>query len=118
MYYPAGPGPSESEIAFFSAIADQAAVAVENARLMVEAQDKAALEERQRLARELHDSVSQAIYGITLGAQAARASMESNQQHAIESLDYVAITGKGMPCRNAFIDLRAAPENHWQQKGW
>jgi signal transduction histidine kinase len=31
----------------------------------------AALEERQRLARELHDSVTQALYGVTLYAEAA-----------------------------------------------
>ena len=51
--------------------AQQAAVAIENARLYEEARGKAALEERQRLARELHDSVSQALYGIALNASAA-----------------------------------------------
>ncbi len=45
------------------AIANQAAVAIENARLYEQAQALAAIEERQRLARELHDSVSQALYG-------------------------------------------------------
>jgi PAS domain S-box-containing protein len=94
VYCPPGPPPDDGEIAFFSAIADQAAVAVENARLLVAAQEKAALEERQRLARELHDSVSQALYGITLGAQAARASMESDRVHARESLDYVLALAK------------------------
>jgi PAS domain S-box-containing protein len=89
VYCPGGPPPDESEIAFFSAIADQAAVAVENARLVLAAQEKAALEERQRLARELHDSVAQGLYGITLGAQAARAALESDQAHARESLEYV-----------------------------
>jgi signal transduction histidine kinase len=51
--------------------AQQAAVAIENARLYEEVRDKAALEERQRLARELHDSVSQALYGIVLNASTA-----------------------------------------------
>ena len=51
--------------------AQQAAVAIENARLYEEARGKAALEERQKLARELHDSVSQALYGIALNASAA-----------------------------------------------
>jgi PAS domain S-box-containing protein len=53
------------------AFANQAAVAIENARLYARAQDMAALEERQRLARELHDSVTQALYGVTLYAEAA-----------------------------------------------
>jgi signal transduction histidine kinase len=35
------------------------------------AQEKAVLEERQRLARDLHDSVTQALYGVTLHAEAA-----------------------------------------------
>ena len=51
--------------------AQQAAVAIENARLYEETRGKAALEERQKLARELHDSVSQALYGIALNASAA-----------------------------------------------
>src|SRR4029077_1608196 len=51
--------------------AQQAAVAIENARLYEEVRGKAALEERQRLARELHDSVSQALFGIALNASTA-----------------------------------------------
>src|SRR5262249_14448191 len=41
---------------------------------------KAALEERQRLARDLHDSVSQALYGITLGSQAALEALAHDAQ--------------------------------------
>ncbi len=54
------------------AIGNQAAIAIENARLYERAQKLAVLEERQRLARELHDSISQALYGIELGARTAR----------------------------------------------
>ena len=48
-----------------------------------------ALEERQRLARELHDSVSQALYGIALGARTARTQLERDPAKAAEPLDYV-----------------------------
>lgn len=61
------------------AIANQAAIAIENARLYQESQQLAVLQERQRLARELHDSVSQALYGIALGARTARRLLESAQ---------------------------------------
>jgi len=81
--------PDGPEVEFLKAIADQAAVAVENARLYHAAQQKAALEERQRLARELHDSVSQALYGIGLGARTARTLLDTNPEHAGEPLDYV-----------------------------
>jgi PAS domain S-box-containing protein len=81
--------PDGPEVEFLKAIADQAAVAVENARLYHAAQQKAALEERQRLARELHDSVSQALYGIGLGARTARTLLDSHPERAAEPLDYV-----------------------------
>lgn len=89
VFYPFGHDPGETEIAFLTTIADQAAVAAESARLFTEARDKAVLEERHRLARELHDSVSQALYGIALGAQTARALLERSPADAAGPLDYV-----------------------------
>jgi signal transduction histidine kinase/PAS domain-containing protein len=62
--------------------AQQAAVAIENARLYEETRAKAALEERQRLARELHDSVSQALYGIALNASAATELFDAGPERA------------------------------------
>ena len=58
------------------AIANQAAIAITNARLLEQAQEIAALEERQRLARELHDSVTQALFSTTLHARAAQLAFE------------------------------------------
>ena len=81
--------PGEDERVFLRAVADGAAVAVENARLFADAREKAALEERQRLARELHDSVSQALYGIALGSKTARELVDGDPARAAEPLDYV-----------------------------
>jgi signal transduction histidine kinase len=53
------------------ALAQRAAVAIQNARLYERAQHAAVLEERQRLARELHDSVTQSLYGVSLYTEAA-----------------------------------------------
>jgi len=71
------------------AIANQAAIAIENARLYEQAQELAAVEERQKLARELHDSVSQALYGISLGAHAARAALSRDPDNVTEPIDYI-----------------------------
>jgi signal transduction histidine kinase len=50
-------------------VADQLAVAIENARLYDAARRGAVLEERHRIARELHDSVTQQLFSATLVAQ-------------------------------------------------
>jgi signal transduction histidine kinase len=59
----------EEDAAIVGIIADQLAVAIENARLYASAQRVAVLEERQRLARELHDAVTQHLSSIALIAQ-------------------------------------------------
>lgn len=51
------------------AFANQAILALENARLYEQAQDLATMQERQRLARDLHDSVSQTLFSASLAAQ-------------------------------------------------
>ena len=62
----------KDEQRLFSALAQRAALAIETAQLYEQTQQTAVLEERQRIARELHDSVSQALYGIALGTRTAR----------------------------------------------
>jgi len=70
--------------------AEQARRREREARLLSEhAQELAALQERQRLARELHDSVSQALYGISLGTHTALEALESDPGEAIAPLEYV-----------------------------
>jgi len=71
------------------AIANQAAIAIENARLYEQARRLAVLEERQRLARGLHDSVSQALYSIGLGARTARELLDRDPAQAVEPVEYV-----------------------------
>jgi signal transduction histidine kinase len=88
-YYRDGAEPGEDDVAFLVAVTDLAAVAVENSRLFAVAREKAVLEERHRLARDLHYSVSQSLFGISLGASAARESLDANPDRASEAVDYV-----------------------------
>jgi signal transduction histidine kinase len=77
VYLPAGmDGPTEMELAFCTALADQAAIAIANARLTAQARYTAALGERSRLARDLHDSASQALFSMTMHARAAELTMQ------------------------------------------
>ena len=61
------------------AFANQAAIAIENAQLYEQAQQLAVVEERQRLARDLHDSVTQALYGMTLYSEAIARQLSMGQ---------------------------------------
>ena len=70
------------------AFANQAAIAAENARLHGEAVRGAAINERARLARDLHDSVSQSLYGIVLGSRTALAGSE-DPGRVENALEYV-----------------------------
>jgi PAS domain S-box-containing protein len=81
---------TSSQAAMALAIANQAAIAIENARLYRQAKRLAVMEERQRLARELHDSVSQALYSIALGTHTALALLErEDPARAAKPLEYV-----------------------------
>jgi signal transduction histidine kinase/PAS domain-containing protein len=97
------------------AFAQQAAAAIENARLYEAARERAALEERQRLARELHDSVSQALYGIALNISTANALVEAAPEQARELLqDVLRLAGAGLAEMRALIfELR--PESLAQE---
>jgi signal transduction histidine kinase len=107
VYLPAGiDGPDELELAFCTALADQAAVTIANARLTAHARYAAALGERTRLARDLHDSVSQALFSMTMHARAAELTMNK------AGLDLATPLGRsiaqlGEIARGALAEMRA-----------
>jgi len=87
--YRVGEMPYAAETSFLGALADQAATGAANAQLLTAARQKVALEERQRLARELHDSVSQSLYAIQVGAQMARERLDPDSAGIAQPIDYV-----------------------------
>ena len=78
-----------------SAFAELAAIAIQNARLYHKSRQLAALEERQRLARDLHDSVSQTMFTCRAMLESALKRFESDPQRArelVQEVHQLAIT--------------------------
>lgn len=92
----------EKDAQLAQAFADQAAIAIHNAELYQQAQTTAVADERSRIARELHDSVTQAIYSVTLYADATRLALEDGE------LDVVAenLNELRAMAREAMLDMR------------
>lgn len=85
----------ESDIRLLETFASSMSIALENARLYEQARRLAVLDERQRLARELHDSVTQSLYGISLYAQAATGNLQADQiEQAKQYLDDIQNTAQ------------------------
>ncbi len=90
------------EIELAQGIASATALAIENARLFRKAEETAVMEERARLARELHDSVTQSIYSITLYAEAAHTMLQAGEGNvALEHLRELQETA-----REALAEMR------------
>jgi PAS domain S-box-containing protein len=70
---------SQTDLAHLETFADQAAIAIQNARLYEQAQALAVVEERQRLARDLHDAVSQTLWSASLMTDTLPALWEADQ---------------------------------------
>ena len=68
-------------------LAAHAAVAIENARLYELSRELSVIEERNRLARDLHDSVTQTLFSMSLTAEAAVAAIGSDPQAAKDQIE-------------------------------
>ena len=79
-------GFSPEDIVVIQSLGDQVSIALENARLYQRSRDLAVLEERNRIARELHDSVTQSLFSIDLHARAIATYLRQNPVKAQEQI--------------------------------
>ncbi len=73
---------TKEDVLVIQSLGDQIAIAIENARLYDQSRALAVLEERQRLARELHDSVTQSLFSLDLHAKAVSAYLKKDAEQA------------------------------------
>jgi signal transduction histidine kinase len=83
-------------------LASHAAIAITNARLYERSRELSILEERNRLALELHDAVSQKLFSLVLSAESAETLLERDGQAARGQVERV-----GRLAREALEELRS-----------
>jgi len=100
--------PSEYDRLLIRIGSNELVIAIQAAEAQAARSELAAHQERQRLARELHDSVSQALYGIALGTQTALELLPPDGTLAQEPLEYVQRLAHGSlaELRALIFDLR------------
>ncbi len=100
----------EGELRLFQALAQRAALQIENAHLYEQSQELAVLEERSRLARELHDAVTQTLFSASLVAEALPATWEKDPQAGRGLLQELRGLSRGAlaEMRTLLLELRPA----------
>jgi GAF domain-containing protein/ligand-binding sensor domain-containing protein len=100
----------ETDLSVLQSVAHQAGAAIENARLYEQAQQAAVLEERSRLARDLHDAVTQTLFSASLIAEAVPATWEMDEGEGRELLHELQRLTRGAlaEMRTLLLELRPA----------
>ncbi len=104
-------GFTERDEQLLGLFASHAAIALTNARLYERGRELSVLEERARLARELHDAVSQKLFSIRAKARAAEVLVRRDPDRAIAEIQSVAaLGGQAHAELRAVIDGLAPPD--------
>jgi GAF domain-containing protein len=102
--------PTRDEERLVQALAQRAGLAIQNARLFEQAQQVATAEERQRLARELHDAVTQTLFSASLIAEVVPRLWERNPDEGRTRLEELRRLTRGAlaEMRTLLLELRPA----------
>jgi signal transduction histidine kinase len=108
MYYDDPRSFTSEEINLALMFSDQVALAIENARLRSQAEQAAVIAERNRLARELHDAVSQTLFSANLIAEVIPRLWERDQVEARTRLEelHQLTRGASAEMRTLLFELR------------
>jgi ligand-binding sensor domain-containing protein/signal transduction histidine kinase len=100
----------DTDLAVLQSLAHQVGAALENARLYEQAQEAAVMAERSRLARDLHDAVTQTLFSASLIAEAVPAAWELDQQEGRQLLSELRQLTRGAlaEMRTLLLELRPA----------
>ncbi|HYA00462.1 MAG TPA: histidine kinase, partial [Candidatus Binatia bacterium] len=109
LHTSAVPGPEMT--ALLMAIGSQVGLALRTARLSQEGRDMAVLEERARLAREIHDTLAQQLTGIVIQLEAAQALVSRDPERSLPALTAAQELARSAlaEARRSVWDLRPAP---------
>lgn len=101
---------SKEEISLAMAFADQAALAIDNTRLRKQAEEIAVAAERNRLARDLHDAVTQTLFSASLIADVLPRIWERSREEGIKRLEELRQLTRGAlaEMRTLLFELRPA----------
>lgn len=100
------------DVELLATVANVAAVAIENAMLFEQASEMAVTDERNRLAREIHDTIAQGLVGIILQLEAIGAQIEVSPLSRRIDRALALARANLDEARRSVRDLRAAPLEH------
>lgn len=109
LYYMPPRQMTSIEVELASIVARHAAQAIRNTQLLNEVEQHAITEERNRLARELHDAVSQTLFAMTLIAEALPEMWLSNHEEGMKRLDELRTLSRGALAEMRMLLLELRP---------
>ena len=114
LYYENVPAISADDAELASLFAAQAALAIESAELRRQAREAAVSSERDRIARDLHDSVTQALFSASLIAEALPGVWQRRPEMALDSLEELRSLTHGAlaEMRSLLLELRPGELAH------
>jgi nitrate/nitrite-specific signal transduction histidine kinase len=99
------------ELSLLGSLGKQVGVAIENARLYEQAEQEAITAERHRLARELHDAVTQTLFSANLIADVIPRIWKRNPEEGLQNLEELRQLTRGALAEMRTLLLEMRPDS-------